>query len=530
MQAFSFPSSFAARLCALRGTRRWGTAFFFGALGALAFPPYHAVPLLLVAFPALVLLLRGAATARQGFGVAWFFAFGLLTVSLYWIAGALLVDAKNYGFLVPLAVFGLPAVFSLYYGIAGALAVRWGLARLDGLIVLALLWFGADYARGTLLTGFPWDAMGYVWADCLPVLQGASLGGVYGLTLLTLLAAILPAGLFAPRVSLGRSAVVVCYLALAFLAGWGAARVHTAREDVVPFVRLRLVQPALRQSEKWRPEEREANYRALLDLSLNSLNDDGPYITHVIWPETATAFLLEEEAQKRREIGDRLGVGSGRVLLTGALRRDEDPATHRLRYYNSLLAIDDLGRVTAVYDKHHLVPFGEYIPFRAVLPLRGIAAMGMDFSAGRGPATLRVEGLPPFSPLICYEAVFSGEAVNDADPPHLLVNVTNDAWYEGTTGPAQHFAIARMRAVEEGLPLVRVANKGVVGVVDPFGRVVAYYGGKGPGFVDSDLPAPAPHRTFYARHRDEGAFVGVWALFVLAFCLRRYAERSPKDP
>ncbi len=484
-----------------RAWARYVACFAFGALAAFAFPPYHLYFLLWGAFPAFFMALRTAPSGRRAFAIGWWFSFGLLTFSLYWIAGALFVDLKTYWPILPLAIAGLPGLFAIYYGLAGLAFWRLGRQRAWGPLLLAFLWFAADFARGHLFTGFPWDVLGYVWADYLPVAQVASLCGVGGLTLLTAWFALMPVCFIAMTRRSAQRVVAASLLVYIGLAGWGAWRLATTTVDPVPLVRLRLIQPDQSQSDKWRPEERTAHFEELKKLSFDHLNADGPVVTHVFWPETATAFLLDEDQEARRSIGDAMGVGSGRILMTGVLRRVVQD-NGKFSYYNSLIAIDDLGRNVGLYDKHHLVPFGEYIPFRSFLPFHGVAAMGADFSAGPGPKTLQVEGFPPFSPLICYEAIFSGAVTApDGPQPNVLVNVTNDAWYEGTTGPAQHFSIARLRAIEEGIPLVRTANKGVVAVVDPLGRLWARYDGKGPGFVDSNLPQTLKGQTLFVRLR-----------------------------
>ncbi|MDD5586859.1 MAG: apolipoprotein N-acyltransferase [Alphaproteobacteria bacterium] len=512
-------SIWADRLRALQGWRRYGAAFLFGAMAALAFPPFNAVAALWFFFPSLVFLLQGATKKRQAFFLGWFFAFGLLTVSLYWIAGALFVDIKQFWWLVPFAVFGLPAMFAVYHGLAALAAWRLDLNRLDGLVVLAVAWSLADYARGTMMTGFPWDLTGYVWSDVLPVLQLASVIGVYGLTLFTLVLAVLPAALVSPvrnRMSLPVFAASLVLLGAA--AAWGGWRLSQAPEAFVPGVRLRLVQPDIDQARKWRHDEREANFKELLDLSFAPAEKP---VTQIIWPETATAYYLTEDSEARKAIAARMT--EGQTLLTGVVQRGLRP-DGSLMYFNSLIAVDGKARVVAGYAKFHLVPFGEYVPFRSFLPFRAVAAIG-DFTPGDGLMTLRVKGMPSFSPLVCYEAIFPGEVARRDDPPHVLLNVTNDAWYDGTTGPYQHFAIARARAVEEGVPLVRVANKGVNGVVDGYGRIVARQGWGKAAFLDSDLPQALPMPTFFARWGNK-LFLILAGIMLAAVLTRGFLTRK----
>jgi apolipoprotein N-acyltransferase len=501
----------------LRGRRGWGRlgiAFLFGALASFGFAPYNLVFLLWLSFPALVFLLQGVSDWRRAFATGWWFAFGLMVFSLYWIAGCLFVDIKTFWWALLPAIAGLPACFSLYYAIAAALAWRWGVKRIDGILFLGLAWFLADYARGTLFTGFPWDLMGYVWSSSLPVLQIASVAGIYGLTLLTLLFAVAPACLLVPerkkeaRILFGGFCCLFLGMAL-----WGGWRVSETKRSFVQGARVRLVQEGVPERARWNRAERDERFEKLLDLSFGPAEKP---VSLVVWPESATSFYLEEDAIHRGEIAARMTPGS--KLITGLVRHDFPPSGE-IAYYNALMVMDDKADILASYDKAHLVPFGEYMPFRSLVGHGAIAGMGSDFSAGPGPRTLHVSGLPPFSPLICYEAIFPGDAVDGKDPPRLMVNITDDAWYQYTTGPDQHFAIARVRAIETGLPLIRVADMGTNAVVDGVGRIVAERASDEAGFIDSDLPEPLEAQTLFARNGNsisDGMILFVALLLALA--------------
>ncbi len=517
---FSWFTIWAADLRSRQGWRSYRASLLYGALAALSFPPFNAFFALWFCFPAVIFLLQGATSWRAAFATGWFFSFGMLTISLYWIAGSLFVDIKQFWWLVPFAVAGLPALLALYYAVATLVGWYWGLKRYDGVLFLALSWFLADYARGHLFTGFPWDLVGHAWADILPVLQITSVIGIYGLSLVTLLLIVLPATLVAPvRTRYSTQIFIISLLFLAGLFGWGHWRLTNASDAVVADVRLRLVQSDLQQSHKWRSEERERNFQQLLNVTFAPAKKP---ITHIIWPETATALYLTEDKQHRKIIAARMPKGAG--LLTGVVRRGVRP-DGSLVYFNSLIALNDRGNVVAGYDKVHLVPFGEYIPFRSFIPIPAIATLGTDFTAGEGLYTMRVPGLPPFSPLVCYEVIFPDKVIEVGDTPQFMVNVTNDGWYEHTTGPYQHFAIARVRTIEEGMPLVRVANKGVVAVIDAYGRSKAQFGWGWAGFVDSDLPQPVAGLTFYSHHRNMILWILLGAVSVF-ICMLRFLITS----
>jgi apolipoprotein N-acyltransferase len=279
-------------------------------------------------------------------------------------------------------------------------------------------------------------------------------------------------------------------------AAGGAWRLAGGADPVVPGVRLRLVQPSIAQTLKWNPAEREANFRR--QILLSTAPGAGPTPTTVIWSESAATFFLERDEPHRTALA--AAVPPGGLLLTGAPRSDPPPQPGR-HVWNSLVALDGTGRILATYDKFHLVPFGEYVPFRSILPIDSVAGGTIDYSAGPGPRTLSLPGLPPVGPLICYEAIFPGAVTDEAHRPAWLLNLTNDAWYGFTSGPFQHFAITRVRAVEEGLPMVRVANNGISGIIDAHGRVTARLSLDAVGFLDGALPVALPP-TLYARFGD----------------------------
>jgi apolipoprotein N-acyltransferase len=492
----------AARLSALAGWRRRATLMLLGGLAALALPPLHLLPTLLVAFPGLVWLLDASRDRRAAFGAGWWFGMGWFSVGLYWISYALLTDPVRFGWMIPFAVFGLSGLLAAFTGVA-TLAVRLaGVAGPGRVPLLAGAWVVMEWARSWVLTGFPWNPLGSVWDVSLPMLQGGALAGVYGLGLVTALTALLPALLAdpLPRRAKAAALALAALLPASVWAG-GALRLAGAPDltqagAYVPGVELRLVQAAVAQNNKWRDDLREANLHELVELSR------GPgfeRVNTVVWPETAASFFLDLD-QGHRTLAAAAAPPGG-LLLTGAPRitpRGVEPFT----VWNSLMAVDSATNVVGIYDKVHLVPFGEYVPLRALLPIAKITHGGTDFSPGVGLRTLTLPGLPPVSALICYEAIFPHAVVGpDQQRPQWLLNITNDGWFGLSAGPYQHMAAARMRAVEEGLPLVRAANTGISAVVDPYGRIVASLPLGERGVVDSQLPLAAT-ATPYSRIGD----------------------------
>ncbi|WP_114395752.1 apolipoprotein N-acyltransferase [Oleisolibacter albus] len=489
------PLRLAATLAGLGRWQRLGAAALAGAVTTLALPPADLIPVLWLTFPVLLWLLRGTGTPAQAFWTGWAFGFGHHLVGLYWISVALFVDIGKFWPVLPFAVCGLPALLAVYTGIA-TMAHRWarqrfGLCGAREALALGLLWTVLELARGHLFTGFPWNLIGYVWTDLLPVAQLASVVGVYGLSLLTVCIAALPVVLAEGRPR--RWLVPAAGLAvLAAVAAWGAVRLGGTEGRFVDGVKLRLVQAAIPQTLKWDRGAVMANFQKHLDLSTAPGWDT---VTHVIWPETAVPWFMGRDIQLNRAVGSVAPPGG--LVLTGAPRVYAGPDGEQ-HYANSLVAVDAAGRTVDVFDKAHLVPFGEYMPFRRWLPVGAVATIApsaADMTAGPGPRTLLLPGLPPVSPLICYEVIFPGAVIPAAGTeqprPSWLLNLTNDAWYGQTAGPHQHFAITRMRAIEEGLPLVRAANTGISGVVDAYGRVTARLDLGKSGIIDAQLPRPA---------------------------------------
>jgi apolipoprotein N-acyltransferase len=488
-------SRIATHLSARRGWRAPVTAAALGALAAAALPPLHLVPVLWLAFPGLLLLAGSRPTPRGALLVGWAWGFGHFVAGLYWISNALLTEADRFAWLVPLAVPGIAAVLALFVAAPVVLALRWP-AGWPRVLAFAGLWTLAEVARGYVLTGFPWNLLGTVWAfGALPV-QGAAWIGTHGLSALTVVLACLP-------LVWGRTAWVVGGVVLAGGVLFGLVRLALEEPPPGP-VELRIVQGNVAQQHKWREELRIAHFRRYLGLTANAPPAEGEGPVVVVWPETASPYMLDNDATARALAAGALPEEA--LLIAGSVRieRRAEGAEPPVRVWNSLLAIDRNAEVVAIYDKHHLVPFGEYVPLRSVLPIETVVPGNLDFSAGPGPRTLALPDrrVPPFSPLICYEVIFPGNVVAAGERPAWLLNLTNDAWFGVSSGPYQHLASARMRAVEEGLPLVRAANTGVSSVFDARGRVVASLGLNLTGVIAAPLPA-ARAPTPYAR-------AGVW--------------------
>jgi apolipoprotein N-acyltransferase len=497
----------AQELAALSGWRRYGLAFLLGGLLAGALPPIDLTPLIFIAFPGLLWLDEGSASRWASARLGYVFGLGFFVAGLYWIAAALFVDIASFWWALPFAVLGLPAFLAVWPAAAlfltALVTARLRLSPLARICLFAVAWSMAEWARGHALTGLPWNLVGYAWSGGFPgsllVLQSVAWVGIYGLSMVTVVAAGLPALLgtqsLLPLSSARRQAPLLgALIIVVVLAGSGALRLASSPPRPTD-IWLRLVQPSIPQTLKWDPAAAETNFQRLIELSAGRA--DHP-LAAVLWPEAAATFLIERDAVRRAAIAA-IAPKDGYVI-TGALRANPPPAPPA-EIWNSIEAVDHDGAIRARYDKAHLVPFGEYVPLRDVLPLKKITPGMIDLSAGPGPQTIALPRLPGFAPLVCYEAIFPGAVIDPQARSSWILNLTNDAWYGRSSGPFQHFAIARTRAIEEGLPLVRVANNGISGVVDPAGRVIARTSLDDITFADVALPQAGP-RTLYGRAGD----------------------------
>lgn len=519
-------ATFAGLVRALTGWRRMVVAAGAGAASVLALAPIYFVPVLCLTLPLLVWLIDGAVqrtadrrrVAWHVFCSGWAFGFGYFLAGLYWVGNAFLVDAHTFAWMIPFVAVLFPGGLALFPGAALAAASPFwtrGWPRI-GIFAAALL--AEEYLRGHVLTGFPWNLTGYAWGSILPVLQIVSLIGAYGLSFLTVLGAATFA-LWGDR-GAGRAAAApaVAVFVFALIGVWGLVRLSGTPVKPLGDVRLRLVHAALDQRDIENPQLRGAIFAHYMALTTRA---GLPSRTIVIWPEAAVPFVLSREPGALAQIGDMLPPKT--TLITGAPRLQGDPARGDYEVFNSLHAVDSAGRIIATYDKTHLVPFGEYLPLAGLLSRIGLSQLTGDvggFTPGNGLRTLTIPGAPAFEPLICYEVIFPGAVTERRMRPRWLVNITDDSWFGSGAGPRQHFDTARLRAIEEGVPLVRVANKGISAIVDPLGRIVARSSPEDIGVLDGDLPQ-AESATLYARVGDFSAAVLVVAVLALSLAFRR---------
>lgn len=516
------------------GWKRAAIALLAGAASALSIAPFNAWPILFLTIPVMVWLIDGAGGGRMGglpaaAWAGWWFGLGYFVPGLYWIGYAFLVDAPTFAWLLPFAILGLPAYLALFTALGFALARLLWTRDASRILALAASLTIAEWLRGHLLSGFPWNAFGYALTEPLALAQTASLIGLWGLTFLSVAIFASPAVLIDDRPRRKPWAVpAIALAALVAMGIYGAVRLVGQPTRPLAEVKLRIMQPNLPQDARFnysaKPEVMR-KYLALSDRATGPQSSGVRDVKLLIWPESAFPFFLTREADAMAQIAELLPKGT--VLITGAVRAPELPAGAKVtRAYNSIYVIDHDGSVLQVYDKLHLVPFGEYLPFQDFMEKLGFVQLTKvtgGFIPGLRRKPLEVPGAPRMLPLICYEAVFPGAIGSRDDRPGWMINLTNDGWFGISTGPYQHLQQSRVRAIEQGLPLVRAANTGVSAVIDPVGRIVARLGLGVEGVLDATLPAAiAP--TVYARLGDWPVVVLVAAALIVT--IRRRAAKS----
>ncbi len=454
------------------------TALVIGIATAFSMAPTSIWGLGLAGIAALYALWKNSVSAAQSFRIAFCFALGYFTTGLWWIGNALLIEGNEFAWVWPLSVIGLPLLLSFFTATYLALARlfskphAWG-----GVFAFALMLTFSDWCRGHAFTGFPWNLYGYMWADTLSMAQGFSLIGAFGMTFLTTLwAAILGYAATTTHSSckkrIGVVLTVISSMGLLYL--WGQARLDGNPTAFNTNAGVVVVQPNIPQTMKWDPDATQDNF--IKTLSLSEKFDFGPIkprSVFIIWPETAISpsIYMDRNNVDRMQAMLRSYTDSDAYLITGMLFRDD--SGEEAKFSNSIAFLDRDMNTLALYSKFHLVPFGEFIPFQNLIPIKAVTGYS-GFERGAGPTTISRANVPPFSPLVCYEVIFPDDiAAKFANvQPQWIVNATNDGWYGVSAGPFQHFAQTRLRAIESGIPVMRSANTGMSGIIDAYGRII----------------------------------------------------------
>jgi len=517
------------------GWKRYLISFSSGLIGAFAMAPINFFPAMCIPMITAVWLIdgtihgpgsnRSSVFSIPGLGVAvdgWWMGFGYFLGGLWWLGAAFFIEADKFGVIAPLAIVGLPAILGLFFSIGFYLSKLLWVQSSWRCLSLTVGLGVSEWLRSVLFTGFPWNNIGMSLAANLNFAQIASVVGLHGMTFI----AVFVFSAFASLANLTGRGIVAPLTAIVVLACiymGGTIRLTLALSSFEPDVTLRIVQPNIEQGAKFNSSAMDHILKKHLDLSSGAKGNakqDADLISHFIWPESPFPVPLSLFPGSMLRIGSSLPSSS--MLLTGAIRT-EFQNDGRLNYYNSIHVISPSGEIIGNYDKRHLVPFGEYLPFADLLNAVGLQQLVNvpgGFSSGERPSLLRVSGLPSVAAMICYEAIFPRTLNSPSfERAGMLLNLTNDGWFGFTPGPYQHFSQARLRAIEEGLPMVRAANTGISAIIDPYGRVVSALPLGVEGVLDGPLPSPLSP-TIFIRNPTTAPALVMFLFIVALFAFR----------
>ena len=511
------------KICEIAGKKYKTVSLLFGLLAVGALPPFFCWWLLFLAFGGVFALGHWQNSIKRLSAIGYWFGFGFFAAGFYWVGNALLIDAVKTGWMYPFVLllgggfFGLFTIFPF-------VLMKFGKSKFSKILLLAAGWFlSAEWLRSVFLTGFPWNPLSSVLAFNPLWLQTLAWWGTYGLSMMIVIIATLPAvwlvkpnkrNILAPLCSLLLISGLYLYGDFA-LVQWGKLNVGEQ-------IRVRLVQPNIPQTMKWSRDSVEKNFAQYIELSRAEGLEN---VDFVIWGETASPFNLAYDLEHR--VMAQEAVPPKGYLLAGMLQDGYDQNTGDYVLYNSLAAMDYWGQIHDIYGKNHLVPFGEYIPFRQYLPkwIKPVTNMIGQFAQGEKYQTIKLEKYAEFAPLICYEVIFSGQIVRKQNKPKWAVVLTNDGWYGISAGPYQHLVAAQMRAVEEGISVVRSANSGISAVINPFGIITSKIGLAERGYVDDVVQIGQSHSTLFGRFGNFVPLAISVFLVLLSLILNKIAKK-----
>jgi apolipoprotein N-acyltransferase len=500
-----------------------------GAFYTLCFAPYYYIGFAVLSFTGFLVVLDKAKSGRKAFYYGWLFAFFHHVTGIYWVSYSMLIEPDKFAWMIPFSATALPAYLALYVGLAAYITYKFKFKRIDKIIFFAAIWVCAEMARGYVFTGFPWNLTGYALLSQPTLAQGASYIGVYGLSFIAVLVFASPYMLIdyyhksnLPKFYKSCFSLIYIFPALIiyiFAMNFGG-KILDSNPTAYEKTKIRIVQPNIPQKEKFDTlrlgDQLFKYYR--LSLQDNPQPDFVPDL--IIWPEAATPLNIAIEKEFLNDVAEVIPYSA--FLILGSVRQEGWIVNKK--FFNSIEFIDSEGNLQRqVYDKFHLVPFGEYVPYRRFLPGVDRIAKGIgDFDRGDGPKTMKLQNSPPFSPLICYEILFSGNVADkkSAQKPEWILNLTNDAWFGTTTGPYQHLDVARMRAIEQGLPVIRSANTGISAVIDSLGRVLQYIKLNDEGIIDANLPKPKADETYFSKNGNETIYKILIGAIILSLFLK----------
>jgi apolipoprotein N-acyltransferase len=463
--------------------------FFSGLISSLAFAPFYLFFILFFSFYFLLKNIEKANNKKESFIIGWWFGIGYFIGGTYWMCISLLVDPLRFAWLIPFALTLIPAFLALYIGLTTLFTnILNARAKIKNkfiiITIFASFWILFEYLRAILFSGFPWNLIANVWCFSDIMIQIISLIGIYGFGFITIIFFsffyLISEKILKKKRVLKYSALHICIFLTIFL--FGFFRLKNAQLKFISNSKIRIAQPSIKQDLKWDKAKLQEN---IWEQILLSTSEGFDKIDYIIWSESAIPKVIMNKNPFLQELNDAL---KNKPLITGGLRAEFNKYGKIHKIYNTIFILKN-GQVLDFYDKTHLVPFGEYIPFRRLFPFVSKITEGdLDFSEGIGIRTLKLNKFISFSPLICYEIIFSEKSIDYKYKPDFILNLTNDAWFGNSVGPYQHFDNARLRAVETGISVVRVANNGISGVIDGYGRVYKKLELNEKNFLDSLIP------------------------------------------
>ena len=452
------------------------TLLILGLLSALLFGPINFFPIGFFAFPILLILIDQN-TAKKAFYLGWFFAFGHFAAGLYWISISLFVDIAHFWWLLPFSLSLIPAALAIYMALCcyfyRKITIKFQIEdKIIKILLFSIIWVIFEILRSILFSGLPWNLLGYslfFW-DLIP--QIGSKIGIYGLSFIALIFLTIPYFFYQNSLKKTKNILYLLFsiILLIFMIIFGHFQINSDHKEKKS-VKIRLVQPNIKQEDKWSLEERFNSFLKNITYSKGDfMGKSGEKADYIIWSEASVPYILGNGSKLLNKIAEIIPENS--LLVTGALRADFNKNNDLKKVWNSIFVINSKAKITNFYDKSHLVPFGEYIPFSKFLPfLSKITYGSLDFSSGQGNKTIMLNNNLSFSPLICYEIIFPWKVINQNNRPDFMINITNDAWFGNSSGPYQHLDMARMRAIENQMPVIMVANTGITAIIDRKGRI-----------------------------------------------------------
>lgn len=508
------------KICETAARRYKTSALLFGLLLVAALPPFYHTWAVFAAFCGVFALSQKQSSVKRLSAIGYWFGFGYFSAGFYWVGNALLIDAAKTGWLYPFVLLLGGGFFGLFTIFPFAL-MKFVKTRFSKILLLAVGWFlSTEWLRSVFLTGFPWNPLSSVLAFNPLWLQTLAWLGTYGLSMLIVIMTALPAvwllnphkrNIWAPFCSL--------LLILGLYIYGDFALVQWGKLNVGEQINVRLVQPSIPQTMKWSRDAVEKNFAQYVDLSRAEGLEN---LDFVIWGETASPFNLAYDLEHR--VMAQEAVPPKGYLLAGMLQDGYEQNTGDYLLYNSLAAMDYFGQIHGIYSKNHLVPFGEYIPLRQYLPkwVKPLTNMVGQFAKGEKYQTIKLDGYAEFAPLICYEVIFSGQIVRKQNKPKWAVVLTNDGWYGISAGPYQHLVAAQMRAVEEGISIVRSANSGISAVINPYGIITSQIGLSERGYIDDTVKISMSHDTLFGKYGNLAPLCLAGLLVLLAAAINKY--------